>query len=180
MVSDILNNKNNKVFVVISVFVVILVCLISFLAGSKKDKVETSDDSNTLFDKIKKESEVITDNIKKDFTRISVDDYLNYYHGSEDTLILVGRSGCNYCHVAEPIIQNIMFVYDIDIKYLSTDDFTEETEDKFMSSDSELNSFSTPLLMVVSNDKIKDKKDELTDTNGYLTFLINNGFIEQE
>ncbi len=153
----------------------VLFFFVIFLVGREKNNIAEADD---LLAKARSEAKAVSESSKKEFNKISVDDYLNLYNGNKDVLIFVGSSSCNYCQIAEPIVQNIMFIQDIEINYISTDEFTEESEEKFMSSNDQLNSFSTPLIMVVSNGKIKDSLSELTDSTGYFKFFVKNGFIE--
>lgn len=166
--------KNNKLMVCISAIVIILVIALSFGLGSKDG---VSKNEKDLYTRAKVESGLVKNDEKKDFTKIDVSKYLEYYSGSKDTLVLVGRLGCQYCQIAEPIIQNIMYKNNLDINYLSTDDFDIETEEQFMSSNEELDEFSTPLLMVVSNNTIKDSLEGLYDTETYTNFFKDDNFI---
>ena len=168
--------QKNKLLIFAGTLFVVLVFLFSFMAGSYQSSTDGSED---ILTKATNESKLITSDVKKEFTRISVDEYLDFYNGSDDMLVLVGRSGCHYCQIAEPIIQNLMFIYNLDIKYVSTDDFDIDSEEKFMSSNEQLHSFSTPLLMVVSNGSIKYIQNGLLDTAGYVNFLQVNGYIEK-
>lgn len=166
--------KNKSTLFIIVGLLVFLVFI--FFVG--REKTVSIDEADDLLSRARSEARAITASSKKDFTKINVDEYLNIYNGSDDQLIFVGSGNCNYCKIAEPIVQNIMFVQNIEINYVSTDDFTEESEEKFMTSNEKLNSFSTPLIMVVSNGKIKDSLSELTDSEGYFKFFVKNGFIE--
>ena len=137
----------------IGIILVIALVVVSFLAlvgGKKEEKL-------------------------KEYTSINVDQYLRYYKEDKDRLIIVGNAGCEYCKAAAPIIQSIMYKYNLDIYYVSTDDFTEETEDEFMNSNELLNSFSTPFLFVV---EIKDSIKGLQEEKEYIEFFKNNEFIK--
>lgn len=170
--------KDNKLVVFFIIFIIATVCIFSFVAGSSKGGT-TANDNEDILTRAKKESNSILSNEKKNFNKISVDEYLEFYKNKDDTIVLVGRGDCQYCHIAEPIIQNIMFIYDLDIKYILTDDFDIESEEKFMTSNELLNSFSTPLLMIVSENSIKDMQDGLTDKNGYIEFFKKNNYIKE-
>lgn len=171
-----MKNKKNVIFIIIMVLIIIAICFVAPKLGEKKNQEAEKD----AFSKIDSESQNINESEKKSFKNISVEDYLEIYTGNEKKLVFVGSSNCGYCETAVPIIQNIMYKNNIDIYYLSTDDFTEESEEQFMSSNEYLNDFYTPLLMVVSEGKIHDYVDELKDSIGYTEFLIKNNFIESE
>ena len=174
-----MKNKGNIIFAVLSIIVLIALALLSFYTSDGFKYNNSTDDSDLdLYSKAVRDSNSVTD-MKQMYT-IDVGQYLSYYNGSENTLILVGNDGCGYCKIAKPIIQEIMFENDFDIYYLNTDDFTTETEDLFMSSNEQLSSFATPLLMVVSNGEIVDSIEGLYDKDGYVEFFTNNNFINKE
>ncbi len=138
---------------IVLVLALIVVCILSLVGGNKKEKL-------------------------KEYTNISVEQYLKYYKEDKDRLILVGSKSCAYCKQAAPIIKSLMYKYNLDIYYVSTDEFTEETEKEFMESNELLNSFSTPFLFVISNGEIKDSLKGLQEEKVYIDFFKNNGFIK--
>lgn len=169
---------NKKVFGIIGVILIVLLLLIS--SSVTKDKeTSSSDDIQTIISNAQEESENVKENEQKEFIDISIDDYLNKYNGEESSLVLIGRPTCHYCQIAEPILHNIAYKYNIDINYLNTDNFQDGDGQKLVESDSFFtNGFGTPLLLVVSNGSINDKQDGLTDTNHYIKFLKKNGYIK--
>lgn len=166
---------------------VILVCLLSFFVSmnSKDDTTtattnETSRDSNTIMANAQQESSSITEKEQKKLTEIDISKYLDLYAGSEKSLVLIARPTCSYCQVAEPIIRNVAYKYDIDVNYLNTDELSESDEQELVSSDDYFSAgYGTPLLLVVSDKKIVDKVDGLTDSIGYKEFFTKNGFIKE-
>lgn len=168
-------NKNNIIFSVVAFIIIIILFIISPML-TKNSKYDIND-NQTLFARASNESSNIKDDEKKEFSYIDVDTYLILAHNEDKSLVLVGRSGCQYCNIAEPIIQNIMFKYDLKIYYISTDDFTEDSYRKFSESNDLLVSFATPLLMIVANDNIIDYEQGLLDTSGYINFLVKNELL---
>ena len=168
---------NKKVFGIIGVVLIVLLLLIS--SSVTKDKgTSSSDDIQTIISNAQKESENVKENEQKEFVDISIDDYLNKYNEEGSSLVLIGRPTCHYCQIAEPILHNVAYKYNIDINYLNTDNFQDGDSQKLVESDQFFtNGFGTPLLLVVGNGSIKDKQDGLTDTNHYVNFLKENGFI---
>ena len=110
---------------------------------------------------------------------INLATYLEYYTSDEDILVLLARPTCHYCQIAEPILKNLAYKYDIEINYLNTDDFTEEDNNNLMASDEFFSSgYGTPILLYIKNNSIIDKVDGLTNSDGYIEFLRTNGFIK--
>ena len=174
-----MNNKNNIIFGVVAAIVIIALIIISPML-TKNSKSSDSNDGQELFSRASIESNNVKEEEKKDFNDIDVDTYLAVAHREDKNLVLVGRNGCQYCQIAEPIIQNIMYKYNLDVYYVSTDYFDEESYTKFSNSNELLKSFATPLFMVVANDEILDYEQGLLDTNSYLDFLKKNEIITEE
>ena len=54
---------------------------------------------------------------KGDFIQIDINQYLEMYNGSEKQIILIARPTCHYCQIAEPILQNLVYEYKLNINY---------------------------------------------------------------
>ena len=179
--------KNNDSFLktMIIIAVVAVVCLVSFLvslhAGSSEGSSSTGSsimDASSIIEKAQNESNSVKDSEMKELSDIDVERYLEMYTGNEDKVILVARPTCSYCQIAEPIIRNIAYKYNIDIYYLNTDEFSADDESKFIQSDEVFSGgYGTPMLLVVSGDKIVDKVDGLADMSRYIEFFKRNNII---
>ena len=176
-------NKALKIAGIVAVIVVLIV--FASLVGEKssgdnKIPTELSNDAEVILANAQKESAEVKDSEKKEFKQIDVAKYLEYYEGSEPQIILLARPTCTYCQIATPIIQNVMFEYDIEVNYLNTDNFTDETQTQFVKSDEFFSSgYGTPVLFVVKDSAIISKVDGMTDRAHYIEFFKENGFIEQ-
>jgi thiol-disulfide isomerase/thioredoxin len=170
-----MNNKK-KTGTIILIVVLAIVCIIAMniTGGSEKTTSNTTSSSTA-----EEESAAVKDSEKKDFVTIKIDKYLEYYKGSTNTIILIARPTCHYCQIAEPILHNVAYKYDLTINYLNTDDFSSDDETTLVNSDSYFkNGFGTPLLLIVSNSKIVDKVEGLTTSEAYTSFFKTNGFIK--
>ena len=174
--------KNKEIIIVLCVLVVALILVFAFGSGdkNKSNKEEAnSSEVDTILANAQKESETVKPNEIKEFSNIDVTAYLEYYAGEDTKLVLVARPTCHYCQIAEPILQNVAYKYDLNIHYLNTDDFSEDDDQKFIESDEFLaDGVGTPLLMNVGNGKIIDKVDGLTDSEHYIQFFKDNGYIK--
>ena len=173
--------KFKKLLPVIGIGVAGILIVICCFVGEKESNKETfklTDDVNQILTNAQKESSQINDEDEKDFESIDIDKYLEYYNGSEEKIIFIGRPTCSYCQVAEPIVKKINKDYDLTIYYLNTDDFVGDDEATFVTSDEFLkDGYGTPMLFIVSNGSIVDKVDGLSDTAHYLDFFKKNNFI---
>ena len=172
----------NKKWLLPTIFIVIIFILIiiSFNIPEKKGSKENlSNDVQTILKNAQEESQSVNKEEQKEFTEIDIETYLNDYENEEDSLVLIGRPGCQYCQIAEPILHNIAYEYNITFYYLNIDNLTEEGQSKLQSSDEFFKEgFGTPLLLIIGNNKIKDKVDGLMDRNHYIDFLKENNYIE--
>ena len=128
------------------------------------------------------ESDQVKDEEKKDFTDITIDDYLDFYSGDDHKIVLIGRPDCHYCEIAEPILHKIAFENpDITIHYLNMNNLSDEEKMKLQESDEFFNEgLGTPMFLIVGEKSIVDKVDGLTDYEHYIEFLEKNNFIEKE
>ncbi len=171
--------KFKKLLPIIALGIIAILIVISFFIGEKDTKKSSlSNDIDQILENAEKESSAIKEEEMKDFENIDIDKYLEYYEGSENKIIFIGRPTCPFCEVAAPIVKKINKDYNLNIYYLNTDDFVDDDETRFVQSDEFLNDgYGTPLLFIVSNGTIVDKVDGLTDTNHYLNFLETNNII---
>lgn len=175
--------KNNKILVILGIVLAVILIIICSMVGTDSNNTKTDkvmEDGQTIVTNAQKESEAVKDEEKKEFTQINVDKYLEYYAGEENKIILVARPTCHYCQIAEPILQNISFKYNIEINYLNTDEFSDDDQTKFINSDDTFkDGFGTPFLLIVSNNKIVSSVNGLTDEDHYISFFKTNGFINE-
>ena len=117
---------------------------------------------------------------KKDFNDIDIDEYLDLYDGSKNSIVLFSRPTCGYCQIAEPILHHIAYQYKLTINHVNTDEMSSSDEKKLVESDDYFSDgFGTPLLVVVSNGEIVDMVSGLVDTENYVKFFTKHGFIDE-
>ena len=191
-----MNDRNKKIVTWIVVAVgVILVCALCYFASSAVsakagDNYSESDNSNSsttssssasdMTSRAQEESANVPDDEQKDFNDIDIDEYLDLYDGSEDSIVLFSRPTCGYCQIAEPILHHIAYQYKLTINHVNTDEMSSDDETKLVESDDYFSDgFGTPLLVVVSNGEIVDMVSGLVDTDSYVSFFTDNGFIDE-
>lgn len=191
-----MNDRNKKIVTGIVVAVgVILVCALCYFASSAVsakagDNYSESDNSNSsttssssasdMTSRAQEESANVPDDEQKDFNDIDIDEYLDLYDGSEDSIVLFSRPTCGFCQIAEPILHHIAYQYKLTINHVNTDEMSSDDETKLVESDDYFSDgFGTPLLVVVSNGEIVDMVSGLVDTDSYVSFFTDNGFIDE-
>lgn len=191
-----MNDRNKKIVTGIVVAVgVILVCALCYFASSAVsakagDNYSESDNSNSsttssssasdMTSRAQEESANVPDDEQKDFNDIDIDEYLDLYDGSEDSIVLFSRPTCGYCQIAEPILHHIAYQYKLTINHVNTDEMSSDDETTLVESDEYFSDgFGTPLLVVVSNGEIVDMVSGLVDTENYVKFFTKHGFIDE-
>ena len=168
---------NKKTFGIIGVIVLVILLIIACCINP--NKTIYSDDPNIIVENATEEAANVNDAEIKEFIEINVDEYLDIYNGEEKQLVLIAIPTCHYCQIAEPILHNIAYVYDLKINYLNTDNFKDDDTQKFINSDEIFKEgYGTPTLIVAGKGSIIDIQNSLTDTNHYISFFKKNGYIQ--
>lgn len=165
--------KTRIIFISILTSIVVLFLVILLLAITAESRAR----NKAIRESSKEASET---NKKKDFKNIDVDKYLELYKGDKVSIVLIGRSGCEFCTIAEPILQGIAYDKNLDIYYLSTDGFSDEDKTNLLNSDKyfqKKNGMPTPLLLLIKKSKIVDKVEGLTSKDEYIEFFDKNKII---
>ena len=173
--------KENRFIIILIVVLAIILCAGLFINNDDKKETSTklTNDADTILSNAQSESSKVKSEDKKEFQEINTNEYMELYKGQNKTIVLIARPTCHYCQIAEPILGKIAKDYDLDIKYLNTDNFSEEEQSTVVNSNEYFkNSWGTPLLLIVNNEEIVDVVDGLTDTAHYIDFLKKNGFIK--
>lgn len=179
-------DKDQLVKITLTTLVVIIICLICFFASNSNSKPyekpsneEASSEENDVLEEATKQAGEISDDERVQPEEISLETYLELYDKEEDSLVLISRPTCQYCKIATPIIENIIYEKDVKIHYLNSDNLKEEENSKLITSDDYFSSgYGTPLLLVVGNHKIKDQIEGLVTKESYEAFFKEYGFME--
>lgn len=180
--------QKDKLFKIIGIVIAsLLFILVSFAISnstseeySKNSTSESSSSGDDTLEVATKEAGEISDDERKSPDEISIDDYLNLYDASQNSIVLLSRPTCSYCKIATPILENIIYKYNVKINYLNIDNLDDDATAKLVSSDDYFSQgYGTPLLLVVGNGKISDKIEGLTTKNDYISFFKENKFMEE-
>ena len=95
-------NKTRVTFIVILAVMVVLAAVAIIFSITKDSR-----SANKLIDNSSKQADEIDSKHMRDFKIIDVDKYLELYNGDTASVVVIGRTGCEYCSIAEPILKNI-------------------------------------------------------------------------
>ena len=170
--------------ITIGVLLLIIICFAASANNSEtyqessSNSTEESSGDDTLQVAIRQAGEV-SDDERTVPNEITVDEYLDIYNGNEEKIVLLSRPTCQYCKIATPILENIIYKYNVVINYINTDNLDGDSTSKLISSDEYFSEgYGTPLLLIVGNKKITDEIDGLVTREDYIEFFKKYGFME--
>ena len=185
-------NKKNLITIIGIVLIIVVLGIICFVSSSMRaEKYASKPDSVTLDDadsgddsllvEATKQAGEVSDEERKEMTKITVDQYLELYKADRYSVVLLSKDTCSYCQLAIPILENIVYNYDADIKYIDVASMSEDDVYNLVKSDDVFNEgYGTPFLMVVGQNEIKDNIDGLSTKDGYIEFLKKYKFIGEK
>lgn len=171
-----MTDKSKKVIIVFLIVFAIIMGIVMYLVSTSEER-KLKKQEQEIINKSSDDSSSVSRDKMRDFKIIDVDKYLELYKGSKVSVVYIGRSGCEFCQTAEPIIQNIMYEKKFDIYYLSTDGFDSEDRANMLNSDNyfkEKKGISTPCIIIVKDSSIVDIIEGLADKDTYLKFFKEN------
>lgn len=136
--------------------------------------------SSTEASKEEEESGVTEDNSA--YTSLSFIDYDQYeevYNSNKKSIIVLGQTGCGNCVSFKPVINEIAKEKNIPIYYINMTDLTDKDQYSLMNSLTyfdDLESFGTPLTLIIENKKVVDSLEGYTEKEDTLKFFQKNGF----
>lgn len=174
-----MNEKKDKIKnAVIIILIFIIICGILFLASNSiNDKDGENTNSSDVVTVATEESNNVSNDEKKELSEISYKNFADIYNGSDKKIVLIARPTCHYCQIAEPIIQNVAFKYDLTINYLNTDNLSDDDQANLVRLDDYFANYGTPSILVVQDGKIIDSLNGLTTSEKYIEFFNKEGFI---
>lgn len=115
----------------------------------------------------------------KNLSFIGYDEYKNLYEGDSKFIVVLGQSGCGACTSYKPIIDELVEEIDAPIYYIDVTSMEQSDIYSLMDSLSyfdDVESWGTPLTLIVENKKVKDYLEGAANKNTTLEFLKDNGF----
>lgn len=103
--------------------------------------------------------------------------FTSAFNASTKKVVYIGRTGCSYCTLYEPNLEEMSDRYDFEYLYINTTELTSEYIYK-IAEDLNLDSISTPYTAILQNGKIVDEQKGFTDYDVTFEFFQDNGIIK--
>ena len=174
---------NNKKEIIVMGVIAVIVTVAAIVAIVIKGDFITENKKKHYQNSIEEEADNIKKSEMKDFTIIDINKYLELYKGKDSSIIMIGRTGCEYCQIEEPILRYVAYKYNLKIYYLSLDTFDDDSRSKLLNSDKyfkDNGGVNTPMVLIVKNNKMVAYIDELVNSSEYIKLFKDNGLINKK
>ena len=166
---------------ILAVIILLIIVLIGSALVVKREYGLIPNEKDQIILNATEESKRIKDKEQKKPTEITLNDYYNYYNGTDAKIVLVSSPKEKSCIIEEPIIFSISQEYKLDIYYLNSDNFSAQDQNNFINSNEYLQKhYDVPLLMIVGNQQILGKTKGIKDKETYLAFFQKYKIIKEE
>lgn len=92
-------------------------------------------------------------------------DYIKSFRGEQPTVVFIWSPNCSWCVKFEPIMNEVINEYNLNIISLDIDQFTQTDYALLALTDAQFKKIGTPEVAIVSNNKVQ---------------AINNGYVEKQ
>ena len=168
----------SKIIIIVVIAILLILLVAANSTNKKKTKEEEQKKVEDILTKAENDSKSISDNEKRQFTNIDIDKFIEDYQSSEYNIVLIASPTCHYCELAEPILQNIAYVNDLNIEYLDISTLNDEENSRLNNCDEFFKGgVGTPLLLILGDNSIINKVDGLVDRSTYMDFFIKTNII---
>ena len=113
----------------------------------------------------------------------SVADYLKIISKNDTSIIYIGRPGCGYCQMFQPILEEVLKQYKIGVEYVNIENISSQEEwDSFENSNEYLKAgeWGTPTLIVYKDKKIVKVNPGYVEKDNLIAFFKESGIIKAE
>ena len=168
-------NKQVEVRVVESykaavIVAIIAIFVVAIVASNPYCPATTNTDNTTTTD---------TSEISKYTTAKTMADYFTMKKENSINVFYIARPTCGYCAKFQPVLIPVISKYNLKINYVNTDNEDSTAMNKFMNSDTRLNEFGTPTLIVTKNDEIIYIHIGYMEEASLITFLKDSKLIAE-
>ena len=110
---------------------------------------------------------------KVGLNQITYSDYKNLVDNGEAFILIIERTGCGYCQMYMPIIEEIVKEKKISILYIDTDTLTEEEFNELSTKNAYLkrNNWGTPTTLLMLGNRVLDSIGGYVEKETVLSFL---------
>lgn len=122
--------------------------------------------------------EEISDDEKAPLASMDVQGLKKAISNKQHKFVFLGSEYCGWCNYQKPILQYLVYKYDVEINYLNVGEMTEDEYNTLASLHEDLASFGTPTFLVVDGGKITVVDSGARGTKAMETLLKDNGFIK--
>lgn len=142
------------------------------------DKTANKQQETTQTNSLLEEGQVLDEERMKPTESISMDDFKSLIKKKTTTVVMLAQDGCYWCQQQKPILESLMYEYNLDVKYLDVNKITEEEYDYLVGLHEDLENFGTPTFISIQNKKVRLVSENAKNRTGLVKMFADMGIIE--
>ena len=120
------------------------------LPSTSTGKTEEKEENPLLED-----GQVLNEEEMKEIEEITYEDFQAYLKKKSTTVVMLGYDECYWCKLQKPILQNVMYEKEVDVKYLNVHKLTNEQLSEIIALHDDLKELGTPTFISVKSKKVQ-------------------------
>jgi predicted bacteriocin transport accessory protein len=156
--------------------------LFKFVQDNKLIDKDAKYENSGISDEEEEEPVVEDNSAYTDIDFVDFNKYKEIYESGNESVLVLGQTGCSYCNKYKPVINEIAKEKNITINYLDVRNINQEEWNTLISN---LNDYfkdheqwGTPLTLIIKDKKVIDYQEGYNEKSTALKFLKDNGLIK--
>ena len=163
-------SEKKKGQILLFVGLIVVICVISIVVADSKKQQELVDEYYRLYEVSDSEE----NNTSDSSVVMNLDD--DYY-----SIVFFGADDCSYCQLYQPVIDEIMELYDLSYYYVNSNDISENNlVDMLEKGEVSVDDFGTPTTVIIKNGEAVANNIGYMDREETFSFLQDNGLIGED
>jgi len=138
----------------------------------------TTEEANPLLE----DGQVLDEEKMKSVEEITIEDFKSYLKKKTTTVVMLGYDDCYWCQQQKPILESVMYEYDLDVKYLKVDKehLSEEDYDYLTGLHEDLEGFGTPTFLAIRSKKVREVSPNAKNRTQLIKMFADMGMLKSE
>ena len=108
----------------------------------------------------------------------NINNYIETFNSNETAVLVISQTNCSFCKTYKPKVNEITFIYDIDIYWLEFDKLTGSERAKLINLDAKFSNFGTPYTVISNSGKVIDEISGDTSMENIVAKFEKNNIIK--
>lgn len=120
--------------------------------GSDSSSQQEEENKNPLLE----DGQVLDENQMKEMDEITLQEFKDLIKKKTTTVVILASETCYWCQQQKPILENVLYENDLDVKYLDVSKLTSDEDYEYLEGlHDDLKGFGTPTFISIRNKKVQ-------------------------